>query len=103
VIAPTGIRREPTILPPISLDVPAPPVQPPAAPPVAAAHPLAAAEPEEDGEDEDAGDEDAGDEDGGDEDAAPAALAAEERQKLKAALDELIACRRIIETALAQI
>jgi DNA-binding transcriptional MerR regulator len=77
VMAQPGIRREPTILPPISLDAPSPPVQPSAAPLAATAPPAA-------------------------EDQAPATLAAEERQRLKAALDELVACRRIIETALAQ-
>jgi DNA-binding transcriptional MerR regulator len=84
-----GIRREPTILPPISLelDAPSPPVQPSAAPPAAVARPAAPSEADDTDEEEDE---------------APAALAAEERQKLKAALDELIACRRIIETALAQ-
>ena len=80
VMAQTGTRREPTIVPPISLDAPSPPVQPSAAPPSAAgqSEPPAA------------------------EESAPAAHTAEGRQKLKAALDELVACRQIIETALAQ-
>jgi DNA-binding transcriptional MerR regulator len=80
VMAQTGIRREPTIVPPISLDAPSPPVQPSAAPPSAAgpSEPPAA------------------------EEQAPAVHTAEDRQRLKAALDELVACRQIIETALAQ-
>jgi len=36
------------------------------------------------------------------EEQAPAVHTAEDRQRLKAALDELVACRQIIETALAQ-
>jgi DNA-binding transcriptional MerR regulator len=73
-------RREPTIIPPISLDAPSPPVQPSAAPPSAS------------GQSEPSASEERG----------PAVHTAEDRQKLKAALDELVACRQIIETALAQ-
>jgi DNA-binding transcriptional MerR regulator len=69
-------RREPTIVPPISLGEPSPPVQPaqpssaePAEPP--------AAEPSR-----------------------RRSVTAQDRQKLQAALDELAACRRVIETAL---
>ena len=66
-------RREPTIVPPLSPEQPSPPVQP--------AQPSAAAAP------------------------APTAshgvVSGTDRRKLQAALDELIACRRIIETALS--
>jgi DNA-binding transcriptional MerR regulator len=78
-------RREPTIIPPISLDAPSPPVQPSAAPLAAAplSAPLQSEAPAA-------------------EERAPAVRSAEDRQRLKAALDELVACRQIIETALAQ-
>ena len=68
-------RREPTIVP-LSPEQPSPPVQPaqPSSAPVAAA-PAAAA-------------------------SAPGGVSAADRRKLQAALDELTACRRIIETAL---
>jgi DNA-binding transcriptional MerR regulator len=68
-------RREPTIVPPISLGEPSPPVQP--SPPSSAEAP-AAAPPSHRG------------------------VAAQDRHKLQTALDELIACRRVIETALRQ-
>jgi len=74
-MAQAATRREPTIVPPISLDAPSPPVQPSAA-----------------GQSEPSANEES----------APAVHTAEGRQKLKAALDELVACRQIIETALAQ-
>jgi len=61
-------RREPTIVPPISLEQPSPPVQPSSAPPA--------------------------------EQPSSVVIAAEDRQKLQAALDQLVACRQIIETAL---
>jgi len=61
-------RREPTIVPPISLEQPSPPVQPSSVPPA--------------------------------EQPSPVIIAEEDRQKLQAVLDELVACRRIIETAL---
>ena len=80
VMAQAATRREPTIVPPISLDAPSPPVQPSAAPPSAAGQSEPSAN----------------------EESAPAVHTAEGRQKLKAALDELVACRQIIETALAQ-
>lgn len=80
VMAQAATRREPTIVPPISLDAPSPPVQPSAAPPSAAGQSESSAS----------------------EESAPAVHTAEDRQKLKAALDELVACRQIIETALAQ-
>jgi DNA-binding transcriptional MerR regulator len=76
VMAQAVTRREPTIVPPISLDAPSPPVQPSAA--AGQSEPSA------------------------NEESAPAVHTAEDRQKLKAALDELVACRQIIETALAQ-
>jgi DNA-binding transcriptional MerR regulator len=79
IMAQAETRREPTIVPPISLDSPSPPVQPSAAPPSAAGP----AEPSAD-------------------ESAPAVHSPEDRQKLKAALDELIACRQIIQGALAQ-
>jgi DNA-binding transcriptional MerR regulator len=71
-------RREPVIVPPLSPEQPSPPVQP-AAP--TGAEPAEAALPQP---------------------PAPRGIAAEEREKLRAALDELIACRRIIETALTE-
>jgi DNA-binding transcriptional MerR regulator len=69
-------RREPTIVPPISLGEPSPPVQP--APPSSAepAEPPAAAP------------------------SGRRSVTAQDRQRLQAALDELVACRRVIETAL---
>jgi DNA-binding transcriptional MerR regulator len=78
-------RREPTIIPPISLDAPSPPVQPSAAP-LSASPPSAPLQSEPPAAEE----------------PAPAIHSAEDRQKLKAALEELVACRQIIETALAQ-
>jgi len=69
-------RREPTIVPPISLGEPSPPVQP--------AQP-SSAEPAEPRADEPPG---------------RRGVTAQDRQKLQAALDELVACRRMIETAL---
>jgi DNA-binding transcriptional MerR regulator len=72
--APAGERREPTIVPPISLEQsppqqPSPPTQPSAAQP-SAGEPL---EP---------------------------AITAADRRRLQSALDELVACRGILETAL---
>ncbi len=69
-------RREPTIVPPISLDQspperPSPPTQPSSAQPPAG-EPLSPV------------------------------IAAEDRRRLRATLDELIACRGILETALQQ-
>jgi len=69
-------RREPVIMPPLSPEQPSPPVQPAEPSPAEQAE---AAEPP-----------------------APRGIAGEEREKLRAVLDELIACRRIIETALTQ-
>ena len=89
-------RREPTIVPPISLELPtrepspretssrepvaheqsSPPVQPSSAPP--------ASDEESDAQ------------------AEPSGIGAEERRRLQAALDELTACRLILETALTQ-
>ncbi|MGB6445851.1 MAG: MerR family transcriptional regulator [Xanthobacteraceae bacterium] len=80
VMALAATRRAPTIVPPISLDAPSPPVQPSATPPSAAGQSEPSAN----------------------EESAPTVHTAEDRQKLKAALDELVACRQIIETALAQ-
>ena len=80
IMTQADIRREPTIIPPISLDAPSLPVQLTAAPPSA---PLQSELPAA-------------------EEPAPAVHSAEDRQELKAALDELVACRQIIETALAQ-
>jgi DNA-binding transcriptional MerR regulator len=68
-------RREPTIVPPLSPEQPSPPVQPVQLSSVPAA-PAAPA-------------------------SAPDAISAADRRKLQAALDELIDCRRIIETALS--
>jgi hypothetical protein len=73
---PAESRREPTIVPPLSPEQPSPPVQPAQPSPVhAAAAPAPAA-------------------------SAPGGVSAADRRKLQAALDELTACRRIIETAL---
>jgi DNA-binding transcriptional MerR regulator len=70
VAEPLGERREPTIVPRMSLEQPpeqpSPPMQPSATQPPAAV------------------------------------ITAEDRRKLQAALDELVACRQIIATALAQ-
>jgi DNA-binding transcriptional MerR regulator len=68
-------RREPTIVPTLSPEQPSPPVQP--AP--LSSLPAAPAPPA----------------------SAPGAVSAADRRKLQAALDELIGCRRIIETALS--
>jgi DNA-binding transcriptional MerR regulator len=76
VVARTEARREPTIVPPMSLGEPSPPVQP--APP-SSAEPAERVTAERGGR---------------------GSIAAHGRQKLQTALDELIACRRIIETAL---
>jgi DNA-binding transcriptional MerR regulator len=73
---PMGERREPTIVPPISLEQP-PPEQPsPPTQPSSAQPP--AAEP------------------------SPSAIAAEDRRRLQAALDELVVCRGILQAALQQ-
>ena len=68
-------RREPTIVPPLSPEQPSPPVQPAqlSSVPAAPAPPASA----------------------------PGAVSAADRRKLQVALDELIGCRRIIETALS--
>jgi DNA-binding transcriptional MerR regulator len=70
-------RREPTIVPPLSPEQPSPPVQPaaPSSSAPAGAAPAATI-------------------------SAERSVAGADRRKLQAALDELIACRRIIETAL---
>jgi DNA-binding transcriptional MerR regulator len=74
---PAESRREPTIVPPLSPEQPSPPVQPaqPSSVPAAAAPAPAAS--------------------------VQSGVSAADRRKLQAALDELTACRRIIETALA--
>jgi DNA-binding transcriptional MerR regulator len=69
-------RREPTIVPPISLGEPSPPVQPAQPSSAEPAEPPAAEPP------------------------GRRSVTAQDRQKLQAALDELVACRRMIETAL---
>jgi DNA-binding transcriptional MerR regulator len=69
-------RREPTIVPPIPLGEPSPPVQP---------SPPSSAEPAEPPETESG---------------AGSGISAEDRHRLQAALDDLMACRRMIETAL---
>jgi DNA-binding transcriptional MerR regulator len=69
-------RREPTIVPPIAVEQPSPPVQPAPPSPTEQAESATAEPPVHQG------------------------IAAEDRQKLHAVLDELTACRRIIETAL---
>jgi hypothetical protein len=69
-------RREPTIVPPMSLGEPSPPVQPAAPSSAEPAEHATAGIPDQ------------------------RAITAQGRQKLQAALDELVACRRIIETAL---
>jgi DNA-binding transcriptional MerR regulator len=78
----TEERREPTIVPPMPAEQPSPPVQPSAAPPASASAPSDDEEPADD------------------EEPSAAALDADGRRKLEAALDELTACRRILETAL---
>jgi DNA-binding transcriptional MerR regulator len=76
IMDPMAERREPTIVPPISLEQsppeqPSPPMQPSSAQPPAEEPPSSA-------------------------------IAAEDRRKLQAALEELVACRGILETALRQ-
>jgi DNA-binding transcriptional MerR regulator len=70
-------RREPTIVPPLSPEQPSPPVQP-AQPSFLQAAPAPAPAASAEGD-----------------------ISMADRRKLQAALDELVACRRIIETALA--
>jgi DNA-binding transcriptional MerR regulator len=69
-------RREPTIVPPLSPEQPSPPVQPaqPSSAPAAVAPGATGS---------------------------PSGVSGTDRRRLQAALDELMACRRIIETALS--